>query len=348
MLKSFCLLFLVLNTFCYSQTGGEAAFLILNSNTSARQNALGGKVLTLVDNINQPTYNPATISRDLDRRFAVNYNSFIGGISMGSASYAHYFDKTCKTFHANISYINYGTLIEADIDGNETGTFNASDLVFSVGYATQITNTDFHVGANIKYINSSIAGYSASGISIDLGVIYYNNQKPYVATLVVRNIGTQLTTYTGTSEKFPFEIALGGSYKLENMPLRWYTTLDNLQKWNVAVANPSNATTDLDGTVTEEEISFFDNAFRHLVIGAELFPESALNLRLGYNVRRGQELRVQNIRTFSGMSLGFGLKLNKFKLNYAYSRYHLASNTHTFSLEIDLNKEPKGKVPKRY
>jgi hypothetical protein len=36
---------------------------------------------------------------------------------------------------------------------------------------------------------------------------------------------------------------------------------------------------------------------------------------------------VVDQRNFSGISAGFGLKLNKLKFNYSYSRYTLAGNT---------------------
>ena len=85
------------------------------------------------------------------------------------------------------------------------------------------------------------------------------------------------------------------------------------------------------------KISFFNNALRHFVIGAELFTASAINLRLGYNFRKAQEYQLQNVRTFGGISFGFGLKMNNFKLNYAYSKVHTATNISTFSLQIDLD-----------
>ena len=50
----------------------------------------------------------------------------------------------------------------------------------------------------------------------------------------------------------PFKIALGGSYILEHVPLKWYVTLNNLQQWDISVANPSDRTTDLEGNVTDE------------------------------------------------------------------------------------------------
>ena len=59
-----------------------------------------------------------------------------------------------------------------------------------------------------------------------------------------------------------------------------------MQQWNIAFANPNRDEIDLEGNATSENINFIDNAFRHMIIGIELFPESGFNLRLGYNLRR--------------------------------------------------------------
>ena len=338
MLKHFIVASLFFVAFCDAQVGGSRVFSFLNTSTNARQSALGGKVLTLVDDVDQPVWNPAMINLDLDRKLSINYTSYLADISVGSISYAHRFSRYSQTFHSNISYINYGTLIQADVEGNETGTFGASDIALSLGYAYKIPNTSIFIGANFKLIHSSIANFSSFGVAGDIGATYYNDQKPYIFSVVLRNIGTQITSFNGEKEKLPFEIAVGASYLLENVPLRWYATVDNLQQWNISVANPSNQTSDLDGNVTEEDISFIDNLFRHFIIGAELFPKRAINLRVGYNFRRGKELQLQNVRTFGGISFGFGLRMNKVKLNYSYARFHTASNVSTFGISIDLNR----------
>ncbi|WP_435264337.1 type IX secretion system protein PorQ [Tenacibaculum sp. nBUS_03] len=257
-------------------------------------------------------------------------------------------NKHFETLHGNIKYINYGELIRADEEGNELGSFSANDFAISVGYAKNIPRSDFYYGANLKLIYSSIDSFSSSGIAVDFGITYYSANNPFIIALVARNIGTQITSFNGTREKLPFEIILGASYKLEKVPLRWYLTLENLQKCKVGVANPTNQTTDLEGNTTQENISFLDNAFRHVIVGAELFPDSAINIRLGYNFRRSKELQLQNVRSFGGLSFGFGLKMNKLKFNYAYSKFHSASNLSTFSLQIDLDKRLKGKNPTRY
>ncbi|WP_439132238.1 type IX secretion system protein PorQ [Polaribacter sp.] len=320
-----------------AQVGGENVYQFLNLSTSARQIALGGEVLTLVDDVNQPTWNPATINENIDKKISLNYSSYLAGINIGSVSYAKLISRRFGTIHGSINYLNYGTLIGADEQGNETGNFSANDIAISIGYARNLPWTNLFFGVNVKLITSNIDNFTSSGIATDLAILYYSPYKPYTFTIVSRNIGAQIKSFNGEYERLPFKLAVGASYRLEHVPLKWYLTIDNLQQWNVSVPNPSEQTIDLEGNVTEEEIGLIDDIFRHFVIGAELFPESAVNLRLGYNFRRSAELKLQNIRTFGGVSLGFGIKMNKLKFNYAYSKFHSATNASTFSLQIDLD-----------
>lgn len=329
---------LLLSFQSFGQVGGENIYEFLNISTSARQTALGGKVLTLIDDVNQPMWNPSVINSNLDKQLSVNYSSYLAGVNIGSISYSKLMNRRFGNLHGSIKYLNYGSIVRADENGVESGTFNASDIVISIGYARNLPWTNFYIGGNTKIVYSSISGFSSAGIAFDLALLYNNPYKDFVLTLVARNIGTQLTSFNGEREKLPFELALGGSYKLQYVPLKWYFTVDNLQQWNIAVANPSNQTIDLEGNVTKEKIGFIDNMFRHFVVGAELFPERSINLRVGYNFRRATELKLQNVRTFGGISFGFGLKMNKIKLNYSYSKIHTATNISTFSLQFDLNK----------
>lgn len=320
----------------FAQVGGEHVYSFLDFSTSARQTALGGSTLTLTDNVNQPLWNPASINADMHAKVAVNYVNYLGDINYVSTSYAHKISDKLGTFHSGITYLNYGEMIAADEDGTETGTFKAFDMAFSVGYGYQIPNSSYHVGVNAKVVNSVIEQFSSLGIATDIGIMYYNDEKPYRFAAVVRNLGIQLKSYDGTKESLPLQVQLGGSYQPAHVPVRIYTTLDNLQQWQLAYFNPSDQTTDFFGDVTREEPSVFNNAMRHFVFGAELFPDKGFNLRMGYNVQRSYELSLNDVRTFSGLSFGFGLKVKRFKLNYAFSKYHPVSDSHSFALLIDL------------
>lgn len=73
-----------------------------------------------------------------------------------------------------------------------------------------------------------------------------------------------------------------------------------------------------------------------MIIGAELFPQKSFNIRVGYNFRRGQELKLEEQRTFAGLSAGIGIKMGNLRFNYSYSRFTTAGSTNLFGLMINL------------
>ena len=338
MKKTIFLGFIFLFQFTFSQVGGEHIYNFLNVPTSARMAALGGKALTMLDDVNQPSWNPAMINQEMDNQLGINYVNFLTDVNYGSINYAHLFNRHFGTLHGGITFVDYGKMIGSDADGNETGTFKARDIAVSVGYARQIPFENFYVGANFRWINQTIEHYSSNGVSADIGLVYYNDLKPFVVTAVVRNIGYQITLFDEVREKIPLAVELGFSYQLEDLPLKWFVTAENLQRWKIAVANPSDNETSIDGTTTTKNPSFLDTATRHLIVGGEFFSDKNFNLRFGYNFRRAKELKLTEARTFSGFTFGFGIKLGKrMRFNYAYSKYHPASNSSTFSLQFDMN-----------
>jgi hypothetical protein len=305
--------------------------------TSPRQAALGGKTITIYDeDVNQANFNPATINAEMDNHLALNYGSYFGAVTYGTASYAYTYDRHLQTFQAGVNYVNYGSFEGYDENGQATENFSGNEVALSFGYSYNIPFTDLHIGANAKLISSTLEIYNSLGGAVDIGAIYIDEKNDINWGLVIRNIGTQFTTYAGTNEKLPLEIMFGVSQELENVPIRWHVTLENLQQWNLAFSNPNRAQSNLNGSTDQEKISAINNALRHLIVGVELFPKKAINCRVGYNFRRAEELRIVDQRNFSGISAGFGLKLNKLKFNYSYSRYSLAGNTSLFGLTINF------------
>jgi hypothetical protein len=335
--KGFIFSLLLLSFISYSQIGGQSVYQFLNLITSPRQAALGGKTITIYDeDVNQVHFNPAVINADMDNHLALNYGSYYGDVSYGTASYAYSYDRHIQTFQAGVNYINYGKFDGRDENGNQTAEFTGNEVALSLAYAYAIPYTNLHLGTSAKIISSKLESYSSFGGALDLGALYIDETNKTNYALVARNIGTQFTTYSGTNEKLPFEILFGISKQLENVPIRWHLTFENLQQWQVAFSNPARTINSIDGGSTPEKVTFFNNALRHIVFGAELFPTKGFNIRLGYNFRRGEELRVLEQRNFSGISLGFGLKINKIKFNYSYSRYTLAANTSLFGITINF------------
>lgn len=338
--KHFLILFFLLGTITYSQVGGKSVYRFLNLVTSPRQAALGGKTITIYDqDVNQANFNPATINPEMDNHLALNYGSYFGEVTYGTASYAYTYDRHVQTFQAGINYVNYGKFDGYDEQGIKTGSFTGSEIALSFGYSYNVPNTDLHLGLNGKLINSTLESYNSFGAAADIGAVFIDETNEVNYALVVRNIGTQITKYNDANEKLPMEIMAGISQQVENVPIRWHLTLENLQQWKVNFSNPNRAQNSLDGTSTQEKTSFFNNALRHVIFGAELFPKKGFNVRLGYNFRRSAELRLLEQRNFSGISVGFGLKMGRLKFDYSYSRYTLAANTSLFGLTINFQEQ---------
>jgi hypothetical protein len=333
-------LFLLASLFAfsaYAQIGGRSTYQFLNLVNNPRQAALGGKIITNYDyDPIQGLFNPAAINPAMDNQLSVNYNNYLADVNYGTIAYAYLWDRRTQVIHAGVTYINYGNFDGFDEQGNATNSFSGGEVAVSVGHARNIPFTDFHYGVNVKLVSSKLEQYSSFGVATDIGLMYVKKDWDLQVTGVARNIGTQLTPYDIELEPLPFEVVLGVSQILKRIPIRWHLTLENMQRWDLAFSNPDRETTDLEGNVTSENITILDEALRHVIIGVELFPKSGFNIRLGYNFRRAEELRIVDKRAFSGISAGFGIKLNRIRLNYAFTKYNTAASSSFFGVNIDL------------
>jgi len=320
-----------------AQVGGSATYQFLNLGVSPRQVALGGKIVTNFDyDPTQALLNPATINPAMDNQLSVNFNNYVSDIAYGTASYAYLWDRRTQVLHTGITYINYGRFAGYDEQGQSTSSFTGGELAVSVGHAKNIPYTDWYFGGNLKFISSTLEQYNSTGIALDFGLLYRNEAEGLNFGLVARNFGAQLDPYDITAEKLPFELVAGVSQDLENIPVRWHLTMEHLENWRLAFANPNRDEIDLEGNATSENINFIDEIIRHAIVGVELFPDKGFNLRLGYSFRRGEELRILDQRSFAGLSAGFGIKLNKLRFSYAYSRFNNAAATSFFGLNMNL------------
>jgi hypothetical protein len=331
--------FLFISVASFAQIGGQNTFQFLNLPVSPRHAALGGKNVTLNNyDPSSALNNPALINDAMDNNLAVNYMNFVGDINYGTASYAYFFDRRTRVIQAGITYINYGSFDGFDENANPTGNFTGNEAALSVGYQQQLGRSDFYLGANAKFISSRLENFSSFGVATDIGLTYKNKYSNLIISGVVRNLGYQLKPFNEIREDMPLEVIFGISQKLDKLPFRWHITLENLQEWNIAFGNTARDEVDLSGNVIQDDPGFFANILRRTILGVEFFPESGFNIQLGYNLRRGEELRIEDQRSFAGLSAGFSLKLNKIRLNYSYSRFNRAANTSFFGVSIDLSR----------
>lgn len=319
----------------FSQTGGETLYSFLNLPTSPKQVALGGVTLTSRDDVSQLLWNPSSLNEKIDGDLSVNFVSYVADINVGSLIYAKSIKPEYGIAFLGVQYFNYGDFDRTDASGpNVLGSFSSRDLSFNLGYGYTYKTLTF--GATVKYVSSKIDVYTSSALLYDVGLTYIKPNSSFIASLVVRNSGKQLTQFINTEENVQKNVILAAEYQLEHVPLKFYGAIDELNNWDISVPNPTRAESELGGEEVAEDVTDWDNAFRHLSFGAELWPERKFSLRVGYNRRRAEEFQLQEVRTESGLSYGFGLNTKWIKFDYAYAKFQEGAKYSTFGLTLHL------------
>lgn len=329
-------------TSAQAQIGGNSTFKFLNLPNSPRVAALGGNFVAIADNdLAVGLNNPSMISSEMHNGISLNFVDYYSDINYGFASYSRTFEKA-GSFAATLQYVDYGKFIYTDETGvldDNPGEFTGNELAFVLGWGRRLDSL-FSIGANLKAISSNLETYNSFGMAVDVAGSYHA-QSGFTASLIARNIGRQLTTYTpGNTEPLPFEIQFGLSKKLKHLPFRYSVLFTNLQKWDLTYDDPAENT--IDPFTGEENTKskggeFADKAMRHVVIGGEFVPTRNFSFRLGYNYQRRQEMKVESKSGTVGFSWGFGFRVSKFNFSYARSAYHLSGSPNMLSIAFNLS-----------
>jgi len=325
--------------------GGRTVFTFLNLPGSARLTALGGRLISVVDDdINLASANPGVLNPMMHGQLGFSHSFLPGNIQHGYFAYGHHFDKLGATFHMGVQYVDYGEIAATNIYFQEEGTFEVKESALALGAAIPI-DARLRIGTNIKWITSSLANLQSTGLAADLGLIYQDTAKNFSIGLNVCHLGSQLSTYSGISElrePLPFEMQLGISKKLRYLPFRFSAVYRNLNRWNILYDDPNQENgTLLDGEMPDGPSRLtqqLDNFFRHLVFSGELLLGARENfrLRVAYDHRIRKELSVQGFGSSAGFSFGAGIKINRFRLDYGRSNFHLAGGVNHLSLSTNL------------
>lgn len=317
-----------------AQVGGTTTYDFLNLVTSARNAALGGRMVSASNgDLGSVWQNPALLTADMHQIIVLSYNDLFAGAGYGYAAYA--FDRPgWGTFAAGVQYVDYGTFRGADNFGNLMGDFFAKDFVLNLSYARPI-DSSFYIGVNIKPIYSTYERYVSMGIATDVGITYLSHDGNFSASLVLRNMGTQLKTYASTYESLPFEILAGFSQKLQYAPFRFSFTFHHLQNFKMYYDSPLQQ----DGVGASQKSDgeiLLENILRHIIGSVEFLPSKTFYIAAAYNYQRRQEMALHDAPGMVGFSFGAGIRTQKFSLSYGHAVYHAAGGSDHFSILINL------------
>lgn len=334
---------MVLTYLLKGQIGGKNSFEFLRLPSSARITALGGTVMATSDtDVALAMANPASLSDTVMGSVSINYNFQFAGIAHGHAAVGVKMPFLKLPGHVSASFINYGEFISADETGMKTGSFSGNESAFTIGTVYDF-NDKIRVGGNLKVASTSIDVYRATGVLGDLGLMYLTNEGRSVLSVAITNFGKEISTLDGKKYGTPLDIQIGVSNRLKYLPLRFSVIFHRLQQWGITHDDPNfredNA---FSGKVDDEPSAFkqnLDNLFRHLVFNGEfsIGKSGGLKLRGGYNHLRRRELSLSQFRSLAGFSLGFGLKVIRFRIDYGVGYHHLVGGTNHLSISTHLS-----------
>ncbi len=329
-----------------AQIGGYGTYKFLGYTNSARIAAMGGNFLAINDNdITLTQANPSLITPAMSNNLALSYVNSPGGINYGFVMYSYSFSKV-GSFVGSLQFMNYGKFTGADAAGNLTGDFSASEYALNIGWGRQLSPL-FSIGANGKLIYSQLESYRSFGIAVDVAGTYTSKDQSFTASLLGRNIGTQIVPFiAGQYEPLPFELQIGLSQKLKHIPLRFSELLTNLQRWDLTYLDPSDPSNTPDPITGEVKAKtgagkLADGVMRHIVLGAELTIAKAFSVRIGYNYQRRQELKLYSKSGLTGFSIGAGLRVKMFNLSYTRASYTAGIPRNYITVTVNLQEFAK-------
>jgi hypothetical protein len=312
--------------------GGDAAFNFLKFPSSSLLGAAGGINISYQPNdVGFAFNNPALLQPTLHSQMAANFTNLSAGIKALNLAGAYQYRQT--TFGGGIHYIHYGTTPQTDASGNELGTFKPADYVLQASAAQQYLQK-WHYGASLKFIHSQYGLYRAAAIAVDAGVFYKDSINGLQLSLLAKNMGAQLKSYTNEKEDLPFDVQIGITKRLQKAPFAFSLTAHHLHRFNLAYNDTIfNSANNFSSTS-----SFTNKLFNHFVVATHIFIGQRLEATVGYNHLRRSELSIGSAGNgLTGFSAGFAVRFEKLHISFARSTFQRNIATNQFGLNLVLD-----------
>lgn len=179
--------------------------------------------------------------------------------------------------------------------GEESGQIDNHNFFAEAAYARDL-GWGVKTGAAVKMFETALAGFSSRGGALDLGVRYTPEFAPISAGVALRNLGA-MSALEQVADPLPTDFLAGIS-----------------GRWEIAGQTLETAA-DFGLPLQGDEEAVF-------ACGAEFVAARVLFLRAGYNTSEN----------LGNLSLGAGICLGNFQLDYAFQPYGMLGNNQRFTL----------------
>jgi hypothetical protein len=318
---------IISSQFVFSQNDGGYSSSFLLRNQGARPVAMAGAYTAVSNEPGAIFYNPAGIGFLSDVPLVNSSVSMIGlGRNQTSLSWAQ---QIYPNFGMGLAFNSFsgGSFMGRDIKG--VPTVELSDFQFCMSLAAAYRIEFMSMGANIKFINSSLNGSptSASGVALDVGT-KFDVFDMFSFGISVQNISGMMfwNTLNNDREDIPFTIRTGLAMEYglnEDTYLTRSSVTGDEEK--IFVPATKYILFSLDAVFTQFERS------PEIILGAELAAHELIAFRSGislYGDKFGEPQLLPMNHWGAGLSLRPGFKKMPFKLNidYTIANEFLANN----------------------
>jgi hypothetical protein len=183
----------------------------LSQYESARSMGIGGAFVAAADEPLGVIWNPAGLSQ-MDQN-TVHFETVqlfegtsINGFGFGMPG------RRFPSVGITVLHLGTGDFIRTNDLNEPLGTFNEGETAFLLSAAKSL-KPEFTLGANVKVIHQSIAEFKASGVGIDVGLIYNLSPSMRLGASLL-NLGGPNLTLRSIDESFPAEFRGGLSMYL--------------------------------------------------------------------------------------------------------------------------------------
>ncbi len=265
------------------------------------------------------------------------FNDFYSGIKVYHLSLGYRNEKLNTNFSGGLNYFDYGSTSQTDASGNVFGKFRPTDWVMQVS-ASRSYLDNWNYGATLKLISSNYGQYSSTGIAMDVGVLFHDSSKLFSASLVAKNMGTQLKKYDGTDpDDLPFDLQVGITKRLAKAPFSFSLTAQRLHQFDINYNDTSFNNDNGFDNGSKKKFSF-ENLINHFVLATTVYIGDRVEVLGGYNFLRRRELSIGNTTNgLNGFSLGAGVLLGKLQIRYARAYYQGNTAFNQIGLNMQLN-----------
>jgi hypothetical protein len=293
---------------------GTTSMQVLKIQMDVRGIAMGNAMVASTRDAESVWSNPGALTEMPTKTQAIiSQINMPANIQLNSAVIARQLDDySAVSLHA----INLFTddMIERTWDHPEgTGRkFNATDVAIGATYARKLTDR-FSLGANVRYLRSSLSDAVFNGVAVDLGTLYKTSLRSLVVGMSIQNLGPNVR-YSGSYQDYRNAVVNGGNvlavnFQSANLPALFRLGIAFEFFQMTGIAHDSAYSVWLSG-----EMNHPNDARERVNIGAEGGYKNMFFIRAGGKFDYDEE----------SWSAGFGLRIPvidgyRVTFDYAYS-----------------------------